>query len=198
MRWTQQQAYDHFVPLLSRLPAGLHIFYTPLHLKQDENLCPAIHKLFDRGLKCESVSKAFSSPPILSGRFAHAASFQYFANLARLDQLATYLSQEVCTRHLAQGHLHACAEFSRKLSQAVSFEADFDAISRALVLTATWRIDNAVDTAGDIQRSWQVNQLDSDERVEVGVLSSETPDEPEELKLGGFLAVLGDDEKPGK
>ena len=33
-------------------------------------------------------------------------------------------------------------------------------------------------------------------RIEVGVLANETPTEPEELSLGGFLTVIGEDEKP--
>ena len=34
-------------------------------------------------------------------------------------------------------------------------------------------------------------------KVEVGVLANEVPTEPEELKLGGWLTVVGEDEKPG-
>ena len=32
-------------------------------------------------------------------------------------------------------------------------------------------------------------------KVEVGVLANEVPTEPEELKLGGWLTVVGEDEK---
>jgi len=34
--------------------------------------------------------------------------------------------------------------------------------------------------------------------LEVGLLVPEQPEEPEELKLGGFLTVVGEDEEPGE
>ena len=46
-------------------------------------------------------------------------------------------------------------------------------------------------------QSIQINQNRSHkDRLEVGVLSVESPKEPEELSLGGFLTVVGEDTKP--
>jgi hypothetical protein len=41
-----------------------------------------------------------------------------------------------------------------------------------------------------------ISKQDSSSRLEVGVLSVSPPQEPEELSLGGFLTVVGDDTKP--
>lgn len=68
---------------------------------------------------------------------------------------------------------------------------DYDAISHALVINALW---NEAPDGG----SWhdRIERTRDDETIEVGILSNETPEEPEELKLGGFLIVVGEDETP--
>ncbi|KAJ9642854.1 protease B nonderepressible form [Coniosporium tulheliwenetii] len=70
-------------------------------------------------------------------------------------------------------------------------DIDYDAISHALVINAFW---NEAPGGG----SWhdRIERTRDDETIEVGVLSNETPEEPEELKLGGFLIVVGEDDTP--
>jgi hypothetical protein len=81
----------------------------------------------------------------------------------------------------------SCGERVEKLIDAGSIDFDYDTISHALTVSAYWAPEE-----------WNVDihKLDSKDRVEVGILSSEKPTDPEELSLGGFLTVLGDDTKP--
>ncbi len=73
------------------------------------------------------------------------------------------------------------------LEGAVSVDVDFDTISHAVTVTALWKSQN-----------WDVDVVNESpkDRVEVGILSNEKPLELEELSLGGFLTVVGQDTKP--
>ena len=69
-------------------------------------------------------------------------------------------------------------------------DIDYDAISHALLIAAYWE-------RGPDGGAWNEKIENSgDERVEVGVLNEERADEKEEIKLGGWLTVVGDDDKP--
>jgi len=59
------------------------------------------------------------------------------------------------------------------------------------VLSAFWHQPPKSDTWNE-----RIQNLEGTDRVEVGVLASEKPTEPEELALGGFLTVVGEDDKP--
>ena len=68
---------------------------------------------------------------------------------------------------------------------------DYDSLSQAMTL----RVYHESGTkAGAWTEAISAHQTDS--RVEVGVLASQQATEPESLSLGGFLAVLGEDQKP--
>lgn len=69
---------------------------------------------------------------------------------------------------------------------------DYDSISHALILNGFW--SHAPSPAG-----WTENIRQDEgvtDKVEIGVLSQETSSDVEELKLGGFLTVVGEDIKP--
>jgi hypothetical protein len=66
-------------------------------------------------------------------------------------------------------------------------DVDFDTISHALTITTFWP---------PATQSLDLTNFTPKDRLEVGVLSVETPQEPEELSLGGFLTVVGEDSKP--
>ncbi|MCJ1247220.1 protease B nonderepressible form [Trapelia coarctata] len=84
-----------------------------------------------------------------------------------------------------------CTTFASKLLSAGYIDIDFDTISQALVLNVFHQ--KSADPEG-----WtdQITNGGTTGKFEVGVLANEPPTEPEELKLGGFLAVLGEDDKP--
>ena len=69
-------------------------------------------------------------------------------------------------------------------------DIDFDTISQALVL-------NVFHHKSTHPEGWteQLVGVGTAGKVEVGVLANEPSTEPEELKLGGFLSVLGEDDK---
>ena len=57
--------YDAVSPFVSRLPSGLHVFFTPRKDALKDYICPMIHKVFSEDLKCKSVKvgQSISFPP---------------------------------------------------------------------------------------------------------------------------------------
>lgn len=93
-----------------------------------------------------------------------------------------YAKHKLCS----EDQLYCTARVSKLLS-ASSVDIDFDTISHALSITAFW--------PSQVQ-GFDLKNTGANDRMEVGVLSVESPKEPEELSLGGFLTVIGEDSKP--
>lgn len=69
-------------------------------------------------------------------------------------------------------------------------DIDYDAISHALLITAFWEKAPKGDAWNE-----RIENAGND-RVEVGVLNREKADEKEEVGLGGWLTVIGQNDKP--
>ena len=74
-------------------------------------------------------------------------------------------------------------------SDAAYVDYDFDVINHA--------VNIAIVSAPSHSTNARAHKLSPEDRLEVGILSPEKADEPEELKLGGYLTVVGEDDKPG-
>ncbi len=98
-----------------------------------------------------------------------------------------YLQKRVC----GQSN-QLCLDQVLRLQSASYLDVDFDAISQAIILKAFW--DHPPNTNGVWDETLKVAA--TNDRVEVGILANEKPLEPEELNLGGFLTVVGEDDKP--
>lgn len=144
--------------------------------------CASSTRLADKFLQQES----FSSSPILSERFSMSAAFQYHQPLSSLAELVHYIQQSVCSPSNK-----VCRDQISALEHASTVDFDFDAISHALKVTAVW-----ANAPGGGLWSETIRLHSSSDSIEVGILNAEKATEPEELSLGGFLTVLGEDGKP--
>ena len=122
----------------------------------------------------------------MSERFTASAAFQYYQFISSLDNLIVYVEQKICP-----GRGDVCYAYAKSLASANYVDIDFDTISQALIISGFRHAPH--DPLG-----WdeQISNFDGSTRVEVGVLANEKPTEPEELSLGGFLSILGEDDKP--
>ncbi|KAG9531599.1 PIG-X-domain-containing protein, partial [Aureobasidium melanogenum] len=190
IRWSAEWNYDAVTPFSSRVPAGFHVFYTPGENASSEILCPLLGKIFGDAVECTSVKQSFSTPPILSERFAMSAKYQYYKPLARLTRLIGYLSSIVC-----EPSDTACYDQIMSLAQASSLDVDYDTISHALRFAAYW--DWAVAADGS-QGVWDetLRLQPSSDALEVGILNVEKSTEEGEIALSGLLTVVGEDTKP--
>lgn len=178
------------------MPSGLHVFFTPLKAGQEVNLCPLIHKLFGPELKCDSTTASFTRPSQLSETFSSSASYQYFHVLPSLSHFDKYVQANACRSDLKARI--ACENEAEFATYASYVDIDYDAIGHAVDFRAAWSadIDALVQRPGSGITDRAVVKYREDHRFEVGVLQSEKADEIEELSLGGYLAVLGENDKP--
>ena len=121
-----------------------------------------------------------------SERFKSSAAYQYYQFTPSVHDLATYVQQKICPRYG-----EPCLSRTEALSKSEYIDFDFDTISQALVITVFRDGARSLDGWSE-----QINNYHGGAKVEVGVLLNEKPIESEELSLSGYLAVLGEDEKP--
>lgn len=177
IRLVSNRRYDTISPALSRLPAGLHVFFTPRTTSASTELCSRLTSLLGDGVKCD-----FSKPPILSERFASAATYQFYHEASNLSDVSEGLG--LCTGNAVRKS-NLCDILSTAKSAAY-VDYDFDVISHALNVAILW----------DSPSGLPAEKLDAGDRLEVGILQTEKATEPEEISLGGYLTVVGDDDEP--
>ena len=148
-------------------------------------LCPLLHKTFGDSVACASPENDFIRLPVLSERFASSAAHQYFKQLSSLTNLVTYIKEKVCVGDAS------CASKAERLLYADYFDFDIDTISQSVTLSAFWHRSPSTETWNET-----IDHRVGSTKVELGVLTNEKPTQPEELSLGGFLAVIGEDKKP--
>ncbi|KAJ2987562.1 hypothetical protein NUW58_g4441 [Xylaria curta] len=182
LRWSTPRAYDTLGPWSSRLPPGLHTFYTPQPASAADSarLCAQLRAVFG-DLDCSSPTESFTRLP--TDRFSHSTAYQYYQPLDALTNLSTYAEQYACVPGDAD-----CKRWAQGLANAVSLDFSYDTISHAVKITAVW------------PEGQQNLLIDShpDHRTEVGILTPDAPQhlEPHELGVAGLLTVLGEDTKP--
>ena len=72
---------------------------------------------------------------------------------------------------------------------------EFDAISHVIAVAVFWASPGA---ESQTRKPLEARNTGTDDRLEVGVLQPHKADEDEELSLGGYLVVPGDNDHPGE
>ncbi|KAI0603191.1 PIG-X [Biscogniauxia sp. FL1348] len=182
IRWSPSLAHETLGPWNSRLPSGLHVFYTP---QKDGDvdagrLCTLLRTVFG-DMDCSTTAESFTKLP--NDRFSHSTAFQYFHALDSLSTLSNYVARNACSSDDSK-----CKSWAQELTKAVSLDFSYDTISHVVKTTAIW------------PEGRQTLSIDSypDHRTEVGILTPDAPARLESYELGvaGLLTVLGEDTKP--
>ncbi|KAL4919473.1 PIG-X [Aspergillus aurantiobrunneus] len=190
IRWATTRGYEAVSPFLSRISPGLHVFFSPLATGEGESgvsresVCTLLKKVFEDGLGCESPQKSFITPPILSTRFASTAAYQFHELLPSLENLVTYIQQKFCLTDDK-----GCYNRAETILSADSVDINYDSISHALTMSGFW--SGAPGGQGWTETIGK--HEGGTDQVEVGLLGAEQASEPEEIKMGGLLAVVGKD-----
>ncbi|OKL64529.1 hypothetical protein UA08_00200 [Talaromyces atroroseus] len=131
-----------------------------------------------------SIQESFSEAPVLTETPSSNPSLQFHHVLPSIDQFVGYLRHMVCDLNDSE-----CADY---LLLADFVAIDYDPTTQATSISAFWS-QPLLGTTGwteDITR-----KHGSAEKVEVGLLSNERAVDPEDISLGGFLTVVGQDNK---
>ena len=83
-----------------------------------------------------------------------------------------------------------CKSKAEILEYADYLDFDYDAISQTVVLSAFWHGNQSSGTWDE-----SIDNRGGSDQAEIGVLTTEKPKNLEEVSLGGFLVVLGEDKK---
>lgn len=158
------------------------MFFTPSADIESTDLCSELQKLFGvknegpGGQRCTTANEKAIKMPMLSERFTMSTAFQYYTPFFNDDWAASTISGYVRGETGAHSPAH--------------FDIDYDAISQTVVFTVLdsspsegWREDIRLGGSGDSTK-------------EIGVLAHEPNTDPEDIQFGGFLTVLGRDDKP--
>lgn len=127
---------------------------------------------------------SFTTPPSLSNGFASPHALQYHSRLPSLHHLVEFAQGSLC------GTIAECRDRASSLLSADSIDINFDGLSRSLTVTGLW--------SSSPNGGWteEIRSRDAGpEKTEVGILGCEKVAEYEELKAGGLLSVVGEDEK---
>ncbi|GJP89989.1 protein pbn1 [Aspergillus niger] len=188
IRWAREQPYGIVSPFGSRVSAGLGVGVSPLQGGDDggngdgEGVCRLLRRMFGTGIECANYMDSFTSPPVVSTRFASTSTYQFHSSLPE-HNLGEYIVKNICREEGA-----ACAA---EWGAADSIDVDYDAVSRALVVSGYW--GQPVTPEGWTEEI-RAPGRDRD-RVEVGLLGTEKAVEAEEIKVGGLLGVVGVDKE---
>ncbi|KAJ5317863.1 hypothetical protein PENANT_c004G11031 [Penicillium antarcticum] len=193
LRWASEQPYEAVAPFASRVSPGLHVHYTPLNTDtSSEALCSLLRTIVGpaEGAQYKDCSKpedSFITPPLLSTRFASSASLQYHTRLELLQPLNKWIRDSVCAQGKDASECHARAD---SLLSADSVDIDYDSISHALTVSSLWTSPPSGGWTEQLDKP-----VSSANQLEIGILGAEPGLEPEEIKMGGLLAVVGEDKK---
>ena len=197
VRWTPEHNLNTATPFLARISPGLHVFYTALAGHSDDLVCPVLSRAFSSNLKCQSPNAIFTTPLVLSERFASSSALQYYSSLPSLKPFVAYLQRNFCPRSDVR-----CIHSVSLLNVANYLDIDYDSISHALTLSAFWSRPPSVffDPTDEttVYDRWKIDarRTSQNDRVEVGILSSTQASDPHDVQLSGFLTVLGEDDEP--
>ncbi|OQE39781.1 hypothetical protein PENCOP_c006G00656 [Penicillium coprophilum] len=194
LRWASERPFGAVTPFSSRVSPGLHLNYTPLKSESSsEVLCKLLRtvvapKSDAQHKDCSEQEESFITPPLLSTRFASSASLQYYTHLPSIQSLVEYIQSIFCAQSRADGP--ECHTWANALLSADSVDIDYDSISHALTVSGLW----TSPPTGGWTEVFQKPASDADQ-IEFGLLGAEGGLEPEEIKMGGLLAVVGQDNK---
>lgn len=131
---------------------------------------------------------------MLSERFASSSSYQYHHHSGLRRRLGETFLAELC--RLPSAALPECDALLDELTQADYVDVDFDVIGHAVTLTAYWSPSHG--SAKLVSRNARpIKRTRQNDRIEVGVLHPEVSKESEQISMGGFLTVIGDNDHPG-
>ncbi|EER37522.1 conserved hypothetical protein [Histoplasma capsulatum var. duboisii H88] len=190
VRWSSQYLYNAVPPFPSRVSPGLHVFYTPVDQgRPAARLCPLLRKVFDDKLKCYLPETSFILAPMLSRRFTSNPPVQFHQLVPSLDEFVTYVQHKICSLR-GDEHKITCQSHVNSFLSADSLDIDYDRISQTLTVAAYW---SKPPQKGGWTETIEKRETATDQ-VEVGMLALERAIKPEDLSVGGFLAVLGEDQ----
>lgn len=124
-------------------------------------------------IQADDTAKSGALPPL-----------QFYQRLPSLDQLSTYLQEKICRKED-----QVCHDAAASVCTADTLDVDYNRNSNSFVLTLYW--SQPLETHG-----WKEtisNHSPRKDKIDIGILAPQESLDPDELRVGGFLTVVGRD-----
>ncbi|KAJ5087809.1 hypothetical protein N7456_011425 [Penicillium angulare] len=194
VRWATEESFDAVPPFASRVSPGLHVLHTPLDADQSsETFCSWLGAAFGRNeneeaLDCSQHENTFIESPHRTTDSHAATSLQYHTQLPSLKPFISNIKRAICGPHTTESA--QCIAVADSLSTADVVDVDYDGTSNTLVLSGFWANGPTGGWSEEIHKPTQKS-----DKVEFGLLGAEPGIGADEVKVGGLLAVVGEDKK---
>ncbi|KAJ5663384.1 Protein pbn1 [Penicillium longicatenatum] len=196
IRWATERSFDAVAPFASRVSPGLHVHYTPVAADQSSDpLCLVLRTVFgvtdgdQHGVDCTSPEDSFIAPPLRAAGPGAATSLHYHTQLPSLMSLVDFLQKIACVGD------STCNRHAETLFTADVVDLDFDTTSNTFTMSGIWAHAPKRDM---LPRGWVESierPVSKADKVEFGLLGTEKAIDADEIKVGGLLAVVGEDKK---
>ncbi|KAJ8611441.1 hypothetical protein MRB53_037960 [Persea americana] len=155
--------------------------------EQKTSVCALLKNLFSIDGRCVGPKKSFSSPSVMSERFASTATYQYYRSHHDIASHPNW-SSLLCPPDVSKLEFqHRCLQQAKMLRDAAEVYLDFDAISQQCSCPYSRLATKSENACWIATRSIIIFEGLWRRPNRNGFLSPEKADEPEEIKLGGFL-----------
>lgn len=131
---------------------------------------------------CFLIKKSFTLSPPSWSLSSPARWLQFHQLLPSLSNLVTYIHETACGPEDA-----SCRARATSILSATSVDIDYDNHSSSLTITGYWPESPSND-------GWtETIRKGGNEKMEVGILAQQPAMKSEDVKVGGFLANIGED-----
>ncbi len=164
-------------------------------------VCGLLQDILGGQAKCSSVPDAFSQTSITFERDTVTSTFQWHQYLPlRKYAFGRAFLGKVCTpSEDDEARYLACNSVIQNIDHASHVHVDFDAKSQTVMLSVYWSAGEFKYNDAETQHASNIYRKASpQDRLELGVLQAEEAKEPGEMTLGGFLTVMGEDDRPSE
>ncbi|EEP79531.1 conserved hypothetical protein [Uncinocarpus reesii 1704] len=142
-------------------------------------------KAFGQDVNCTVPEISFtSSGDILKS--GALPSLQFHQLLPSLEQFATYIREAICPKQDI-----ICLNGAALIRSADTLDIDYDRVQNSFVVTAYW----SKATGKDGWKDTIYHERSSEDKTDIGILATQQDLEPDEVRIGGFLAMVGRDEE---
>ncbi|KAK6081993.1 protein pbn1 protein [Seiridium cupressi] len=185
LRWSSSASHDLMAsgPWTSRLPPGLHAFYTPHEAEQaSDPICIFLGNTSSFHDCSQSLDRYTRLP---NDRFSHSTAFQAYLPISRRDLggFPVFAADYICPDSDDE-----CSKRIHDLDGVDLLDVSYDTMSHVVKITVLWGLEEQpLKITGH-----------PDHRVEIGLLTPNAAEHLEDHDIGvaGLLTVLGEDTKP--
>ncbi|RPA71760.1 PIG-X-domain-containing protein [Ascobolus immersus RN42] len=176
-RWQSKESGDRVNPFAGSTTPGAHFFVEAGGAEEDAMrlLCTVIKMVSLKKAVCNGL-ESFVHPP-------NSPTHHFFTPDSHPAELAATAKILLC-KHLPETSKASCLQATSQLSTADSIEITYTKSTGTIVVSALW--------TSSPEGTWNSALTPASHRHEVGVLDERRALEPNEIALGGVIAVLGD------